>query len=411
MTGGPERITARQGAQILRGAKGLIFLAGSAAEPRAVLDAADDLWSGLSLTGPWIPGVNDRAPPQGATFHAIFATPGLRRAGWRHLPLHYSAYDRWLSAPGRVEWAVATLPPPSADGTIGLGPTVDFLPGILAAGARLIAVTNPALPDLPGTPRLPLSRVAALVEGGGPLPGYDPGQPDPALTTIAARIPGMLAPGDTLQLGLGKLAPAVLAALAGAGLRGLHYHGGMITAPVLPLIADGTFATVTTGVAVGDAALYAALRDYPQIAFRPVSLTHDHGHLSRLPGLLALGQVLEIDLTGQANAEALDGRQIGGQGGLVDFIRGARAAPGGRSLLALPAAARGGTLSRIVAALPPGTPVSVARGDIGMVATEYGTADLSGLDLAQRAETLTALAAPQFRDTLAADVAQRQGGA
>ncbi len=89
---------------------------------------------------------------------------------------------------------------------------------------------------------------------------------------------------------------------------------------------------------------------------------------------------------------------------MVDFIRGARAARGGLAILALPSTARGGTVSRIVASLPPGAPVSVSRADVDVVVTEHGVADLREADLDARAERLIAVADPAFRDGLAAAV-------
>jgi acyl-CoA hydrolase len=106
-------------------------------------------------------------------------------------------------------------------------------------------------------------------------------------------------------------------------------------------------------------------------------------------------------LSGQANADYLGG-QMSGQGGLVDFLRGARASRGGRAILALPATARGGQESRIRAHLGEGVPVSVARADADLVVTEHGVADLRFASLEERALRMAAIAAPAFRDGLLA---------
>jgi acyl-CoA hydrolase len=111
-----------------------------------------------------------------------------------------------------------------------------------------------------------------------------------------------------------------------------------------------------------------------------------------------VNSALEVDLWGQANVERAGGRVVGGVGGLMDFMHGARRSPGGVSILALPATARGGSVSRIVPLL--GGPVSVARHDVDIVVTEFGSADLRGVSDAERARRLTAIAAPDFRDTL-----------
>ena len=180
---GPPFVTAREAALLARGVTGRVFFAGSAALPTAILDAVSrepELWQDLTLTGPFIPGVNDAdysALGTRTTVEAIFATPGLMvpQGACRLLAIHYSAYWRRLSAPGHVSLAYVTVPPPRADGSIGLGLAADFVPAVIAAGAQLVGVVNAAMPDVGDGPRYPADRFAALVEGDAPLPTYDPG--------------------------------------------------------------------------------------------------------------------------------------------------------------------------------------------------------------------------------------------
>ena len=404
-----EYITARAAALIGRGA-GRILLGGCTADPGAVLQAViaePDLWQGIVLTGAFIPGVNERdyaAIGQGTTVETIFTTAGLRRGRAQrvqHLPLHYTDYAARLARPGIVDLIYMTVPPPGPDGSIGYGLACDFAPAAVAAGARLVGVVNPRMPDMPQAPRLPRDRFAALVWDDAPLPELPEAVPDAQSLAIADHIIGLLRPGDTLQCGLGKLQSAVLARLMDAGLRDLGYHAGMIAPGILPLIRAGIFTRgVTTGVVLGTADFYAEVPSIPDLRMLPVSQTHAIARLAAIPALVAVNSVIEVDLTGQANAEYLEGQQVSGQGGMVDFMRGARASSGGRSILALPATAAGGSKSRIVATLPHGTPVSVARADVDMVVTEYGVADLREASLPERAARLSAIAAPAFRDAL-----------
>ncbi len=387
-----------------------ILLAGCAAEPLAVLDAvaADpDLWTGRILTGAFIPGVNDRdfaGLGLGTRVETIFATKGLQ-AGCAtgyidHLPLHYSSFWARLARPGVVDLVLMTVPPPARDGTIGYGLACDFAPAAIAAGARLIGVVNPMMPDPPGSPRLPRARFEALVDGPAHLPSLPGATVDSANRQIAARIVARVPQGGTVQLGLGKLQTAVLDALVASGRNDLGYHAGMISDGIIPALKAGTFAQgITTGVAIGTRGFYDRIGAEPRITWRPVGTTHAHATLAALPGLVSVTSVLEVDLTGQANAEYVRDAQVSGQGGLMDFVRGARAANGGIAILALPAL--GGGRSRIVARLPGGTPVSVPRADVDLVITEYGVADLREASLHQRAERLIAIAAPEFREALA----------
>jgi acyl-CoA hydrolase len=404
-------MSARQAALLAREA-GRILIAGCTAEPRAVLEAVraePDLWQDRVLTGAFIPGVNDSdfsAIGTGTRVETIFQTPGLLAGHGQvqHLPLHYSTFWRRLARPGVVDLVYMTVPPPRGDGTVGLGLAADFTPAPIAAGARLVGIVNPRMPDPPDGPRLPIARLAGLVEADAPLPELADGGSDPVFDAIAGHVTGLLREGDTLQLGLGKLQGAVLRRLAGDAPGGMAYHGGMISQAMGE--AAGAFPRgITTGTALGDAGFYADVAGMAGLRFRPVGKTHALATLAACAAFVSVNSVLEVDLTGQANAEALGGRQISGQGGLVDFLRGARASDGGRAILALPATAAGGRKSRIVPRLEAGTPVTVARGDVDLVVTEYGVADLREAGLAERARRLAAIAAPAFRDGLERELA------
>jgi 4-hydroxybutyrate CoA-transferase len=157
---------------------------------------------------------------------------------------------------------------------------------------------------------------------------------------------------------------------------------------------------ILTGFVAGDANTYAWATSAPELLLRPVNYTHDQGVLAGIDNFVAINSAIEVDLFGQVNAEMIDGHQHSGTGGGLDFIRGALRARGGRSIVALPAAAAGGTLSRIVPALAQGTVATVPRTDADIFITEYGSASVRHLDTAARARALIEIAAPEFRDAL-----------
>lgn len=400
-------LTPRDAALAVRGT-GRILLGGCAADPVEMLDVVEsdpEIWQNIITTGAFIPGVNDRdysALGQGGSVETIFVTPGLR-AGFalgrvNHLPMHYTAFHDRIARPGIVDFVIINVPPPQS-GSVGLGICADFAPAAIAAGARLIGLVNPEMPDVKGAPRLSLDRFELLAETSVPLPELSIGKPDKISRNIASRIANLVPDRGTLQLGLGTLQTAVLEALRGR--NDLSFHGGMISDGVLHAVAEGGFARgVTTGVALGSREFYGRLASTTPIAFVPVDLTHGLHALRQIPRLISVNSCLEIDLTGQANVEYLNGAQNSGQGGMIDFIRGARASLGGVAILALPSTARRRSVSRIVVNLPQGTPVSVARSDIDVVVTEHGVADLREVGMATRRERLIAVADPAFRQAL-----------
>jgi acyl-CoA hydrolase len=153
--------------------------------------------------------------------------------------------------------------------------------------------------------------------------------------------------------------------------------------------------------ALGSPRVYDWAGRCPALKFAPVGYTHDVRVISQIDNFVAINSVLSIDMTGQANSEMLGGRQVSGAGGLPDFVRGARLAKGGRSILALPSTAGGGKASRIVPCLGESDVISCPRADADIVVTEHGVARLRDKSVNERAESLIAIADPAFRDGLA----------
>ena len=383
------------------------------------LRAEPDLAAGVHFSGMWIPGVNRFDP---TALHAdaratTFFLPPEFHAGWQrgavdHLPLHYSQAVQWLGAPGRFDVLLLHLSPPDAQGRCSLSLAADFTPAVLAGlagGARVFAHLNPALPTTQG-PTVHASQITAWMHAElAPLTLGD-AAPDVATEAVARQVAGCVQDGDTLQFGLGRLQAAVLRALAGH--RGLRIHSGMVSDGLLSLAdagalaacessVDGPVPPVCTGVALGSRALYERMADAELVRFAPVQFTHAQATLAGMASFVSINSALEIDLLGQVNCETLGGRQVSGVGGLVDFLRGARASQGGRAVIAGTATAGRAGVSRIVPLLPPG-PIGVARGDTDIVVTEHNVARLRHLGVDARAQALIAVAAPEHRDSLQA---------
>jgi len=203
--------------------------------------------------------------------------------------------------------------------------------------------------------------------------------------------------GAVLQIGIGSFPGAVLAALGEHNDLGIH--SGLFADGMVDLVERGVVTNRTKprdpgisvgGVVMGGARLIEWLDGNPRVALRDTGYTHDVAVLGSLPRFTAVNTALEVDLTGQINAEVIGGRYVGAIGGALDFLRGAARADGGLPIVALPASGRG--RSRIVERLS--GPVTVGRADVGIVVTQFGAADLRGLGLAARREALLAISDP-----------------
>jgi 4-hydroxybutyrate CoA-transferase len=154
------------------------------------------------------------------------------------------------------------------------------------------------------------------------------------------------------------------------------------------------------GAAMGTQRVFDWAANRNDVQFRGADYTHNVPIIAQIDNFVSINSSLEVDLTGQANAETVNGRQISGTGGLVDFVRGARMAKNGRSVIALSATAARGSISRIVPTLAADAVVSCPRADIDYVVTEFGAARLKDKSVDERADALIAIAAPEFQAEL-----------
>jgi acyl-CoA hydrolase len=324
------------------------------------------------------------------------------------VPVHYSRLPHLLAGgPLAADVVFVQVSAADPDGRHSLGLTDDYFSAALDTARVVIAEVNDQVPFTYGARTVTSGQWTACVRVSRP-PAELPTRPaSPAVAAVAAQVAALVPDGATLQFGIGTLPAACLDALHGH--RDLGIHSGIINDAAMRLIragaATGARKTVDAGVAVGGflagtAELFAFAHRNPRLSLRGTGYTHDPRVLAGQGRLVAINSALEVDLSGQVNAETARGRYVGAVGGAADFLRGAAASPGGIPVIALPSTA--GPASRIVARLS--GPVSTARADAGVIVTEFGAADLRGLPLSRRYERMLAIAHPAHRDALAADV-------
>jgi itaconate CoA-transferase len=321
------------------------------------------------------------------------------------IPTSFSQTPHVLCKTIGVDTLLTTVSPMDAEGFFSFGTNTDYAHPVSRHAARVILEVNPCMPRLAGDCTVHVSDVTALVEHEAPLleiPGVAPRAADKAIGDIIA---GLAADGDCLQMGIGAVPDAVCAALHGH--RHLGIHTELMTPGLAALmragVVDNSRKAINTGYgvftfALGDAAMYAFLHENEALRAHPVTYTNNPAVIGRNARVLSVNATLQVDLDGACNSECMAGRQYSAAGGQLDFVRGAAASAGGRSIIACHATAASGTLSRIVPHLD--GPVTTPRNDTHIVVTEYGYADLKGKSLAERARALIGLAAPAFREGL-----------
>jgi acyl-CoA hydrolase len=366
-------------------------------------------FAGLRFVSCLVPGMNEQldyagiAPGCSAT---TFMLPAVLRPSFSEgrvdlIPRTYSGAGRFLRA-AALDVVIAHVAPPDRDGGCSLGIASDFAPLVWRSSACRVMIVNPRMPPMKRGPRLALSDADVVVETESPLIESPTPVASPEADAIAARIAAMIPDDAHIQTGIGGAPGALWKQLRSH--RGLVLRSGMANdwirdlAECGALAAHGHFA----GIAYGSADFYRFLGESDLVSFGTTEETHGYGPLAAVPRLHSVNGALEVDLFGQVNVEWQGERLGSGTGGAPDFMRAAAASEGGRSFVALPATAKGGSVSRIVPRL--GRPsTSIARSDIDTVVTEHGVAELRDKGLDARAEALLAIAAPAFRDSLAAE--------
>ena len=386
-----------------------MFVAGSSNEPTGLLQelAASNLPENLEFIQFPLPGLNQTDFTQfndTASVTTFFMSSALAKgdaARVNYLPMQMRATYDYLATNVDVYLLQVAY---DQNGRLRVGPNVDFHESVLAQKPIVLAQLNPSMVAPAGGPLMTPALIDVLIENDVSAPALAPATIDEAAQEIGRLVAGLIRDGDCLQTGIGAIPAAILNQLRDKNDLGMH--GGLIDDGGMRLIQQGNLTGTQkaidtgrhiTGMALGSDDLMQWLANEHNVVFRGANHTHEVSVIRQLDGFVSVNSAVEVDLFGQVNAEMAGGRQISGTGGSVDFMRAAKASKGGRSIVAMNATARGGSVSRIV---PKVEMVTALRTDVDTVVTEYGVAQIKNLPNPARAEALINIAAPQFRDEL-----------
>ncbi len=306
-----------------------------------------------------------------------------------------------------VDVALIQTSLPDEHGFMSLGISVDIVKAAAENAALVIAQINSRMPRVLGDTFINIKDVDFIIPCEEPLLEYEDIVADDIAQKIGTYVARIVQDGDTIQVGYGSIPNAILAHLKNKEHLGVHTE--LLTDGIVELmrarVIDNSRKELNRGKTVaafcmGRHDTYDYLHDNPAIEFRPVNYTNNPTVLARQRNMTAINSALEIDLSGQATAESLGKLFYSGIGGQADFMRGAVLSQGGKTILALQSTAEDGQVSRIVPFLKEGAGVTLSRGDIHYVVTEYGIAYLHGKNIRERAMDLIAIAHPDFRQWL-----------
>ncbi|MBU0677179.1 MAG: GNAT family N-acetyltransferase [Verrucomicrobia bacterium] len=306
-----------------------------------------------------------------------------------------------------LDAALIQVTPPDEKGMCSLGVSVDIVKSAAENARLVIAEVNPNMPRTLGDSFLHVYDLDVLVPADESIME----RPHPEVTEetekIAEFVAALIEDGATLEVGIGQIPHSVLRYLKQKKDLGIHTE--MLTDDIVDLVESGVITgarktldrgKVVCSFCLGTKKLYDYIDDNPSFAFHPTEYVNDPFVISQHHKMTAINVALEIDLTGQVCADSLGTKFFSGIGGQVDFNRGAARSHGGKAVIAMPATAKSGAVSRIVSNLSPGAGVVTTRGDVHYVVTEFGVAYLHGKSVQERALALISIAHPDFRPGL-----------
>lgn len=324
-----------------------------------------------------------------------------------YVPTHIHQIPRLMLERMDIDVMMTTISPMDKHGYFTFGAANDYSGTAARACKTLIVEVNENMPRVLGDNLLHISEVDLIVENHVPLLEIKPPRPGPDDEIIGRCIAEMIPDGATIALGIGGITNATGNFLTGH--KDIGIHSGVFTSTMVDLIQRG----VVNGrkknlhprkhvfiVAQGDRRMYDFIHDNPSMELHPASYTENPDVIASNDNMISINTILELDLTGQCNAEHMAGSQFSGTGGQLDFVRGSYNSRGGKSIQAFTSTARKGTVSRIVPVLKSGTAVSIPRMDVQYLVTEFGSVNLKGKSTRDRAMGIIGLAHPDFRDKL-----------
>lgn len=319
----------------------------------------------------------------------------------------------FLSGQVKLDVAILQLSPPDAHGYCTLGTSCDSSKAAADTARIVIAEINEQMPRTHGNNIVPLSRISAFITTNRPLQAHHAVAESEVEARIGQLIADLVEDGSTLQMGIGGIPDAALARMKNK--RDLGIHTEMFSDRIVELVEAGAITNrfkkvgqgrIITSFINGSTKLFDFVNDNPLVSFYPCDWTNDTSVIRKNPKVVAINSAIQIDLTGQVCADSIGYKVFSGIGGQMDFIRGAALSPGGKPIIALPARAMGGKVSRIVSTLSPGAGVVTTRGHVHWVITEYGAVNLHGKTIRERGEALISIAHPDFRAELRRELAE-----
>jgi len=332
----------------------------------------------------------------------------VNRGAADYTPIFLSSVpDLFRSEMVPVDIALVQTSLPDKHGYLSLGISVDVVKAALEKAEIVVAQVNENMPRTHGDGFIHIKDIDFILPHDEPLLEYSVKAPNDIVQRIGKYVARIIEDGSTIQVGYGLIPDEVVHSLENK--KDLGVHTELLSDGIVELMKKGVVTNqkkihnpgkTIASFCMGSRDTYDFLDENPSIEFKRIDYTNNPLIISRNRMMTAINSAMEVDLTGQATAESLGGTFYSGTGGQADFMRGAVLSPGGKTILAFPSTALNDSVSRIVPVLQEGAGITLTRGDVHYMVTEYGIAYLHGKNIRERAMDLIAIAHPKFRPWL-----------
>ncbi len=339
-------------------------------------------------------------------FLSHITRPCYRQGAIDLVPNNFSEMRAVLAGATTDPLVIAAASPPDRHGYFSLGLNADYVASFIGK-ARFFLEANAQMPRTFGRNQVHISQVVGWSQADYPLFEAAPAPVTERDRLIAQLIAERVPNRATIQVGIGGIPNAILAALTDH--RDLGIHTELISDGVMDLVERGVVngvakqlnRTKTVGTfALGTQRLYDFVDDNTAVEFWPVRYVNDPRIIAQEANFVSINATISVDLIGQCASETVGGSYYSSSGGQADFARGAMYSTGGQGFVVLHSTAKHGKVSKIVPQLSAGDVVTTLKNTVDKVVTEWGVAELRGRSIRQRAQALIAIADPAHRDHL-----------
>ncbi|MCK5310530.1 MAG: GNAT family N-acetyltransferase [Desulfobacteraceae bacterium] len=422
----PEKIISAENVvkKIKNGSR--VFLGTGCGEPQQLIrtmiedDSNQDIILYQMFSSTLAKYINDKSFLSRFSIKLFFISLHIRQAAYEgkidYLPIYLSQIPEiFASQEIGLDVALVQVSPPDKFGFCSLGISVDITLSGLKNATTVIAQVNPQMPTTLGDSIVHVDEIDYFVFHEEPLVEAFPEKKNrKVIERIGHYVNQLVTDGATLQFGFGHLPDAIAPFLKNKKDLGIHTQ--VITDGLLPLFETKAVTNrnksylpdkVVASLCMGSKKLYQYVDNNPMFYFKSSEFVNDPNVIAKNDNFISISSALEVDLTGQICTDSKGYLFYSGIGDQVDFIRGSSMSKGGFSIIVIPSTAQNGEVSRIVTHLSEGAGVATTRGDIDIIVTEYGIAELKRKSIYQRVMELVQIAHPKFRQELIEEAKKR----